>query len=281
MNLICPDCGQPLQKNGEYCRCPDCKEDYPVVNGIPLLFNRKQRDQYRTSKGTPQQYYRDVAEVYDRTHHVALAGAQHFLRDFEKKIEQHVAPQMDVLEIGAGTGFVSNTLRQMAKSLVVTDASLEMLSINTARNPALNAFCCATEQLPFPDGSFDRVIGNNTFYLVPDKREAARNIARVLKKGGKLILSEMNPHQPLWPIMFAIKGRLFERTIYKIFPFQMRSLFEPFGMKIEEVDFYSCAPYFAGKALVAAGKKVQGIIGGSRTLRRFSAIRIFYVIRKI
>ncbi len=280
MNLICPNCDFLLDVSINPYTCLNCKETYPIINNIPLLFDKKQMIKYRMSKDTPQEYYRNVASIYGKTHHVSLYGARRFLQDFENKLKPYFNTQPNILEIGSGTGFATNIINRHSKSVTITDASLEMLSINKMNHNGINAFCCATEKLPFPNETFDMVIGNNTFYLVPDKHLGAKNIARVLRKGGKLILSEMNPYNPLWPIMFAVKGHYFERSIYAIFPFQMKSYFSSIGMTIEEIDYYSYIPYFATEKLAKIEKPLQFMLGKSKLTRRFSAIRIFYVFKK-
>ena len=47
------------------------------------------------------------------------------------------------------------------------------------------------ENLPFRDSSFDTVISECSFSLLPNKEVAARGIGRVLKSGGKLVMTEI------------------------------------------------------------------------------------------
>lgn len=53
------------------------------------------------------------------------------------------------------------------------------------------------ESLPFEDGSFDAVINECAFCTFPDKRTAAAEMARVLRPGGRLGLSDLTRSGPL------------------------------------------------------------------------------------
>ncbi len=46
------------------------------------------------------------------------------------------------------------------------------------------------EHLPFPDAHFDAVISNGVINLIPDKDAAMREILRVLKAGGRLMIAD-------------------------------------------------------------------------------------------
>jgi ubiquinone/menaquinone biosynthesis C-methylase UbiE len=95
-----------------------------------------------------------------------------------------------VLEVGAGTG-VNFPLYRNA-TVVTLDPELGMLSQSYRRSPEvpLVRLAAMAEELPFPDGSFDAVVATLVFCTIPDPVEAMREVRRVLRAGGKLLLLE-------------------------------------------------------------------------------------------
>jgi SAM-dependent methyltransferase len=103
-----------------------------------------------------------------------------------------------VLDIGCGAG-VDTILAAMMTSpdgkIVGVDIVPEMLQRAEANLKRMDlqhvTFQAATgEHLPFPDGHFDVVISNGVINLIPDKDAAMREILRVLKAGGRLMIAD-------------------------------------------------------------------------------------------
>lgn len=114
--------------------------------------------------------------------------------------ELQVQPGNDVLELGCGHG---RTLRQLVRlatpgAVAGLDHSRVMLDLAAAENAAAVAEGCLQlhlgdcEKLPFEPGSFDRVLCVHTAYFWNDPEVCLREIARVLRPGGRLALA----HRP-------------------------------------------------------------------------------------
>lgn len=107
-----------------------------------------------------------------------------------------VGPDQDVLEIGFGGGA---TLGRLLSSTNGRVAGIELSGPMLRR--ARRRFRRQLEQgrlelreasvstLPYGDATFDRVVTVNTIYFWPDQEEGLREIARVLRPGGRLVVA--------------------------------------------------------------------------------------------
>ena len=103
-----------------------------------------------------------------------------------------------VLDIGSGGGLDSLVAGRMVGAggkVVGLDLSPDMvarayenLRQTDLTNVAFQEF--SGEDLPFPDGSFDVVISNGVFNLIPAKGRMLREACRVLKPNGRLLIAD-------------------------------------------------------------------------------------------
>jgi ubiquinone/menaquinone biosynthesis C-methylase UbiE len=100
----------------------------------------------------------------------------------------------DVLEIGAGTGVNLPYYGTGVTSLTLTEPDPSMLRRleHTAKagDRPTTVLRAPAEDLPFEDGSFDTVVSTLVLCGVEDQPRAGREVRRVLKPGGRLLLIE-------------------------------------------------------------------------------------------
>lgn len=99
----------------------------------------------------------------------------------------------NLLDVGGGTGRISFMLRDSVKSIVIADSSFGMLS-QADNKKSFIIVCSNSEELPFKDDSFERVIMVDALHHVYDYRVTAEELWRVVKPGGRIVIEEPNIH---------------------------------------------------------------------------------------
>ena len=114
-------------------------------------------------------------------------------------------PGQRVLEVGSGTGYYAlQAARWLEPSgtLDILDIQQEMLDHTMHRARAMGVLNIVprwgeAQALPYPDHHFDSAYLVATLGEVPDKGRALRELGRVLKRGGRLVVGEvlLDPHK--------------------------------------------------------------------------------------
>ena len=142
-------------------------------------------------------YHDDAAATYDAKWGIDFgpAGGEQVVRKLRKALggELPEAPFGDALEIGAGTGYfaLNLMLSGRVRRATCTDISPGMLDVlrGNAADLGLDveAVACDAEDLPFPDASFDLVIGHAVLHHLPHLDRAFAEFRRVLRPGGFVV----------------------------------------------------------------------------------------------
>jgi ubiquinone/menaquinone biosynthesis C-methylase UbiE len=107
--------------------------------------------------------------------------------------ETQATRQSKILEVGIGTGRIAMPLLERGLEIVGADLSLPMMAQlrKKAVNGDLNFALVQSEAaiLPFCDESFDVVYAVHVYHLVPRWQMALQEARRVLKQGGRYLVS--------------------------------------------------------------------------------------------
>jgi ubiquinone/menaquinone biosynthesis C-methylase UbiE len=90
-----------------------------------------------------------------------------------------------VLELGAGTGKLTETLVELGHDVHACEPDEEMLAILRRKLPDIRSSASVAEQIPAPDHSFDVVVAAQSLHWF-DLDLALPEINRVLKPGGRI-----------------------------------------------------------------------------------------------
>jgi ubiquinone/menaquinone biosynthesis C-methylase UbiE len=145
-----------------------------------------------------QRYHDAAAHQYDAKWGIDFGtiGRDQTRRKFVKALGEWPEPPFaHALEIGAGTGYFSLNLMQEAafQRLTATDISSGMLDTLEATAAGLgldervDTVHADAEELPFPDQSFDLVLGHAVLHHIPHLERAFGEFMRVLRPGGAIV----------------------------------------------------------------------------------------------
>nr|WP_062330225.1 class I SAM-dependent methyltransferase [Herbidospora sakaeratensis] len=106
---------------------------------------------------------------------------------------------LDGLDVGSGTGRFTPALAEEFGPVVGVDPSVRMREVaqEQSRHPGVRYLAGSAEDLPVESESADYALMFLSWHHVQDKRRAARELARVLRPGGRLLLrANFSDHHP-------------------------------------------------------------------------------------
>lgn len=129
----------------------------------------------------PLDHFGILAPIYERVIRTPDIG---HLRDL-----LHLDPDMVLLDVGGGTGRIAVPLRDACRQIVVLDISPGMLAQAKGKQGLLPCTALA-ERLPYADASFERIVAVDSFHHFRHHQQAADELVRILKPGGRLVVEE-------------------------------------------------------------------------------------------
>lgn len=132
----------------------------------------KQLERIDTGDYTPAEY-----ELWQRE----MVFIQRWLGEARAVRRCEIGQAASVLDVGAGSGELLNTIRSDASDSFLCGIDLEPLSTVTIRERGFSAVRCSGARLPFADSSFDYVISSLVFHHLSNETavEVLKEMARV------------------------------------------------------------------------------------------------------
>ena len=167
-----------------------------------------------------------VASKYDRANDLLSFGQTHRWRI---KVRDAVAPKpgQSVLDLAAGTGSSSIAFNLEGVRVVASDFSQGMLAEGRKRHPELEFVFADATNLPFAANEFDATTISFGLRNVVDVEKALREMFRVTKPGGRVVICEFS----------RVQNR-FLRPLYEFYLKRLLPVFSRMaGQKPEAYDY--------------------------------------------
>ncbi len=189
--LCCPVCKGSLEEGTLFLTCPGCGVSYRAVEEMwdltPPSVSRL--------KVSERDHYSSKTEYYLYMHETWCDSPfyRHYHRAFLDDLRR-LPPRSLILETGCGLGHDGLELLRAGYRLVETDIAPGQLA-QARRLHREQGFAetsahilADAENLPFPSGTFDGSFMVASLHHLPDPAAALREMRRVLKPGGVLVL---------------------------------------------------------------------------------------------
>lgn len=142
---------------------------------------------------TSKAYFNKIANKWDE-----LRGAF-----FSQSLREKVLSSVELIkgktaaDIGAGSGFIAEGLIQRGMKIIAVDQSEAMINIMKKKFSDyldIEFKICESENLPVETETIDYVFANMYLHHVEHPALAIKEMTRILKKGGKLVISDLDEH---------------------------------------------------------------------------------------
>jgi ubiquinone biosynthesis O-methyltransferase len=163
-----------------------------------------------------------------------------------------------ILDVGCGDGDLAVHLARCGAHVIGVDASSAMIEAANGRasreNVEIDYRIAAAQQLPFPPGQFDIVVAVTILCFVEDAAPVFREMARVLRPGGHLVIGELGKWSS-WAAARRIRAwlgsPLWQEGHFRT-PSELRSLARQAGLTVETVQGAIYYPRWGWAARISA-----------------------------
>jgi len=183
-------------------------------------------------------FWNKLADKYSRRPVSDEAG-------YQKKLEltrEYLRPDMEVLEIGCGTGSTAIAHAPYVNHIRATDLSTRMVEIaeDKAKDAGIDNVtfeALSIDALDIPRGSIDAVMAHSILHLLEDKEQVIADIHQMLKPGGVFVTNTACIGDMMLPLRLIIPVGRFLRLFPLVKVFSVAELKDSLESAGFEIDY--------------------------------------------
>jgi SAM-dependent methyltransferase len=241
--LICPRCQKEFIDDGQdSIRCSGCGYEVRLIDGKPL---------FTDVPATIEPW-----EKVERGPEKGTAWRRSNWKFLNREVKK-LSKEALILDVGAGHGDFADIF-----------VGLNYLSLDIVPYAEVDLVCDLGQTVPFKDGTFDAVVLMNVLEHVYENRQLVQNIAKVLKPGGKLILT----------VPFLLKVHQAPYDFSRYTPYYLENLAGDAGLKVTNLSGYYDTLYLLNESL---GNLWQYSIHSGSALKRTVTKALVFVIQRL
>ena len=199
--FMCPSCNGDLELTNDGINCISCHNTYRVENDIPLLFCPNERDD---SKGDVTEVVKEFYEKspfpnYEDVENIGGLVQKAQRTFFANLLNEQIPFNIRVLEVGCGTGQMSNFLGVAHRTVFGADLCLNSLKLGQEFKKKNSLEKVGFYQMNlfkpiFKEESFPLVICNGVLHHTSDPYAGFQSISKLVKKGGYILVGLYNEY---------------------------------------------------------------------------------------
>ena len=154
-----------------------------------------------------------------------------------------------MLDFGCGDGVMTNYAQQYFPHANIFGIDPSSKSIEYAqqifKNTPITFNILEGNKTPYADQNFDLIYAAGVFHHIPfeEHEHYIKELTRITKKGGSIIIFELNPFNPL--TIHTFKNSPIDKNAHMLFPFYTKKLVKNIGRV--QTKYYCFFPAFARK----------------------------------
>ncbi len=138
-------------------------------------------------------------------------------------VEARIPPRSKILDVGCGTGHLAAELTQRGYEVWGVDLSQEMVRYAREHYDPDRFRVGDIERIPFPDNTFDALMCLGVMEYLSSDEPALREMRRVLKPGGRAVITTPSSVCPFYYMDRAfVKVRFLARPVVRFIRYRLR-----------------------------------------------------------